>query len=52
MCARFDVNSIKQLQFENTHQEEEEEEKEEFCWLGTLEMTALWASFGFPENPH
>ena len=43
---RFDVNSIKQPQFENPYQEEEEEEKEEFCWLGTLEMTALWASFG------
>ena len=52
MCVRFDVNSIKQPQFENPYQEEEEEEKEEFCWLGTLEMTAVWASFGFPENPH
>jgi hypothetical protein len=26
-------------------EEEEEEEKEEFCWLGTLAITALWASF-------
>ena len=43
MC---DVNFIKQPQFENPYQEEEEEEKEEFCWLGTQAITALWASFG------